>query len=412
MPRRGKSGVVIAIALLAAIVVPASAAGQPSASVINGDEAAAGAAPFLAFISYRDSIDNRACSGSVVASNVVLTAAHCVLRDGFQAAVDPRFFRVVTGNVHYLAEPRTISTVTGFAVAPNFRAEPPLPAPLAGDVAVLILARPISSPPVRLASAKVWSTGTPVVFAGWGESGIANAGDVLRTGKGSVQSDSYCVAHFAQHDPSQQICVQDTLEHRYAACHGDSGGPLLMTAPGTVDEPLQIGIDSFGTAVCSPEAPFFFARADVVASWVAAIIAANPPSSPPAPPAPPAPAAPAAAPAPSAPVDLTPHRALPRITAGAARAKATAALRRRLGAQFAGRREYEIACEEINVHKQECRVHWRTVGTRYRGTVTVFGVLIAGKVAWRTPYTLTATTCGRKQAARARPGCKVRTLRG
>jgi secreted trypsin-like serine protease len=408
MLRLGKSVVVIAIALLTAVIAPAAAAAERSTNVINGDEAGAGSLPYLAFVSYRDSIDNRACTGSVVASNVVLTAAHCVLRDGYEAAVDPAYFRVVTGNVHYSADPRTISTVTSFAVAPNFRAEPPLPAPVAGDVAVLVLARPISSPPVRLATSKVWSAGTPVVFTGWGESGIPNAGDVLRSGKGSVQGDSYCIAHFSRHDPSQQICAQDTLEHRYTTCHGDSGGPLLMTAPGTVDEPLQIGVASFGTADCSPEAPSFFARADVVAPWVSAIIAANPPASPLAPPAPPAPSSPA----PSSSADLTPRKALPRIAAGTARVKATAALRRRLDARFAARRDYEIACDEINVHKQECRVHWKAVDSRYRGTVTVFGVFVAGKIVWRTPYSLTAVTCGPKKAGHGRPACQTRRFRG
>ncbi len=400
MRRRGKTAVVIVIALLAAVIAPTGAAGEGSTAVINGDEAGAGTFPFLAFISYSDSVDNRACTGSVIAANVVLTAAHCVLRDDYQTAVDPAHFRVVTGNVHYLAEPRTVSTVTSFAVAPNFRVEPPFPAPVAGDAAALVLARPISSPPVRLATSKVWSAGTPVAFVGWGESGIPDAGDVLRTGSGSVQSDSYCIAHFGQHDPSQQICAQDTLEHRYTTCHGDSGGPLLMTAPGTMDEPLQIGIASFGTAVCSPEAPSFFARADILASWAAAIIAANPPASPPTPPAPPPPA------------DSTSRQGRPRITAGVARAKATAALRRHLGARFAGRRDYEIACDEINVHKQECRVHWKTVGSRYRGTVTVFGVFVAGKIVWRTPYSVTAVTCAPKKALRGRAVCQTRTFRG
>ncbi len=412
MSHRGISAAVTAIASLAAIVFPAGAAGQPTTSVISGDEAAAGSFPYLALVSYRDSIDSRLCSGSVVASNVVLTAAHCVLRDGFEAAVDPAHFRVVTGNVHYLAEPRTISTVTSFAVAPSFRAEPPFPAPLAGDVAVLVLAQPISSPPVRLATSKTWSAGTPVVFAGWGESGIPSAGDALRSGRASVQSDSYCVARFARHDPSQQICIQDTLEHRYAACHGDSGGPLLMTAPGTVDEPLQIGIDSFGTAVCSPEAPSFFARADVVASWVAAIVAANPPALPPAPPAPPVTPAPASSQAPTGGADPTRRRTRPRISAGMARTKATAALRRGLGARFAERRGYEIACDQVNVHKQDCRVGWKTVDSRYRGTVTVFGVFAAGKVVWRTPYTVQATTCRPRQTVRGRLACQVRTFRG
>ncbi len=398
MSRRGISVAVIAIAAVAAIVVPAGAAGQPTASVINGNEAAAGTFPYLAWIYYSDGVDNRVCTGSVVASNVVLTAAHCVLRDDFSATVDPAHFTVVTGNVHHLAQPHTSSAVTSLAVAPNFRTEAPLPTPLAGDAAVLILTQPTPSAPVRLATSREWSAGTPVVLVGWGETGIANAGDGLRVGTSSVQSDTYCATRFGHYDPSALICTQDTPAHRYAPCHGDSGGPLVMAAPGTAGEPVEIGIDSFGASDCSPEAPGFFTRADTVAAWVAGEIAANPPTFPP--------------PAPPAGVDLTPREPRPRITAGKARAKATAALRRGLGARFAGRREYEIVCDQVNLHKQECRVGWKTVDSRYRGTVTVFGLFVAGKVVWHAPYTVQATTCRPKKAVRSRPACQVRTFRG
>jgi secreted trypsin-like serine protease len=398
MSHRGISAVVIAIATMAAIVAPAGAAAQPSASVINGDEAAAGTFPYLAWIYYSDSIDNRVCTGSVVASNVVLTAAHCVLRDDFSATVDPARFAVVTGNVHHLAEPHTASAVSSLAVAPNFRIEPPIRTPLAGDAAVLILAQPTPSPPVRLATSQVWSAGTPALVVGWGETGIPNAGDALRVGKETVQADAYCQTRVSYYNPAALICAQDKLEHRYSGCHGDSGGPLVMTAPGTVDEPLEIGVTSFGASDCSPEAPGFFTRVDTVAAWVAGEIAAHPPTFPP--------------PAPPPGVDLTPREPRPRIAAGKARAKATAALRRGLGARFADRREYKIVCDEINVHKQECRVSWKTVDSRYRGTVTVFGLFVAGKVVWHTPYTVRATTCPPKKPVRSRPACPVRTFHG
>lgn len=401
MSRRGISVAVIAIASFVAIVVPAGAAGGASTSVVNGNEAEAGTFPYLAWIFYSDDIDHRVCTGSVVASNVILTAAHCVLRDDFSATVDPAHFTVVTGNVHHLAEPHTVSTVTSLAVAPNFRTEPPLRNPLAGDAAVLVLAQPTPSASVRLATSQVWSAGTPVLFVGWGETGIPNAGDVLRVGTGTVQGDAYCATRFSRYDPAALICAQDTLEHRYSGCHGDSGGPLLMTAPGTVDEPLEIGITSFGAADCSPEAPGFFTRVDTLADWVAGEIAANPPTFPPPPP-----------PAPPPGVDLTPREPRPPITAGKARAKATAALRRGLGARFAERREYKIVCDQINLHKQECRVGWKTVDSRYRGTVTVFGLFVADKIVWRTPYTVHATTCRPKNAVRSRSACSVRTFRG
>jgi hypothetical protein len=401
MSHRGISAALIAIAAVAAIVLPASAAARPAANIVNGDEAAAGSFPYLAWIFYSDEIDHRTCTGTVVAPNVVLTAAHCVLRNDFSPGLDPADFQVVTGNVHHLAQPHTVSTVTSFAVAPNFHAELPLSTPLGGDAAVLILAQPTPSPAVRLASSKVWAAGTPVVLAGWGETGLVNAGDVLRVGKGIVQSDASCSSHFSRYDPAALLCSQDTVENRYSGCHGDSGGPLLMTAPGTLDEPLEIGITSFGAPTCPTDAPGYFTRADTIAAWVAAEIAANPPVYPPPPTPPPPPG-----------VDLTPREPRPRVSGGQARSKATAALRRGLGARFAGRREYKVVCAEINLHKQECKVGWKAADSRYRGNVTVFGLFVGGEVAWRTPYTVHATTCKAPNAVRGRPACTVRTFRG
>jgi hypothetical protein len=44
--------------------------------------------------------------------------------------------------------------------------------------------------------------------------------------------------------------------------------------------------------------------------------------------------------------------------------------------------------------------------------ITVFGVIAGGKVVWKTPYEITATTCVPKKAADGHPACRVRTLRG
>jgi secreted trypsin-like serine protease len=410
MARRATSAVVVlGIALLVAIVGPAGAAGGPATNVFNGDEAVAGSYPFLAWIYYSDGIDNRTCTGTVVASNVVLTAAHCVLRNDWTNNLDPARFVVVTGNVHHLASPHTTSSVTSFAVAPSFRAEAGASHPRTGDCAVLILSQPTPSPPVRLATAQVWSAGTAVAMAGWGQTGLPDPGDGLRTGTSVVQGDSYCAAHLGEFEPALLLCIQDTAQNRYSGCQGDSGGPLLMTAPGTVSEPLEIGIVSFGPGNCSPELPSYLGRADVAQPWVEAEIAANPP--PPPAPEPPVPTG-----------DATPREPEPTISSARARARATAVLHGRLGASFLKRRNYVITCREVNLHKQECKVHWKAEDTRYSGVVTVFGTLVAGGVVWYAPYVVHATTCqakgskGSKGAkgttVRSRPSCRVRTFKG
>jgi Trypsin len=408
--RLGKSAVVIAIVLSVVVCTAAGAAARPTTNVVGGTEAAPGSFPFMAWIYYHDESDNRICTGTVVASNVILTAAHCVMRPNSGPLLSPAGFKIVTGSVHYTDPSRTVSDVAGLAVSPTFRTEPGRPAPLEGDAAILILAQPTSAPPLRLAAAREWSVGIPVEFAGWGETHTPNPGDGLRVGQTSIREEfAYCGNYLS----ASLICTLDVPQYRDSPCYGDSGGPLLMTAPGTAGEPLQIGISAaLASGECSPEAAAYFTRVDTVASWVAATIAANPPA-PAAPPSVPSRPHSSSPPPPPASHAHTTHRQVrPLISADQARAKANAALLDRLGPLFAARRGYKIVCHAINDHKQECRVHWQTPGGRYRGIVTVFGVIVGGKVVWKTPYVITATTCVRRQAAGGHPACRARTLRG
>jgi trypsin len=410
MARLGKSAVLVAIALSVVVCTAGGAVAQPTTNVVGGTEAAPGSFPFAAWIYYHDESDNRVCTGTVVASNVILTAAHCVMRPNSGPVLSPAGFKVVTGSLHYLDPARTVSDVAGLAVSPTFRTEPGRPAPLEGDAAILILAQPTSAPPVRLAAARVWSLGMPVEYAGWGETHTPNPGDGLRVGQTSIRE---AVADCGVYLSASLICTRDVPQFRDSPCYGDSGGPLLMTAPGTASEPLQIGISAaLGSGTCSPEAAAYFTRVDTVASWVAAMIVANPPAPvpPPSQPSPPHPSPPPPPPAP--PAHATHREVRPRISADQARTKANAALLDRFGALLAARRGYKMVCHEINTHKQECRVHWQTTGGHYRGTVTVFGVIVAGKVVWKTPYEITATTCVTTKAADGHPACRVRTLRG
>src|ERR1700751_821410 len=80
MARFGKGAVVIAIAVSVMVWTAAGAVAQPKKSVVGGTEAAPGSFPFMAWIYYHDELDNRVCTVTVVASNVILTAAHCVMR--------------------------------------------------------------------------------------------------------------------------------------------------------------------------------------------------------------------------------------------------------------------------------------------------------------------------------------------
>lgn len=353
----------LAALLLSAMLGPGAAAAAPAqASVVAGDPAVRGSFPYLAFVYFRDGEEAEGCSGTVVSSNVVLTAAHCVV----DAAGAPRraaAFRVVTGAVDREAGDRVLSTVAALAVHPEYAA--------GGeranwaDVAVLQLSRPVSAPAVRLATTQTWDPGTAALIAGWGKLAPDQAGPAatLHSGATAIQPADLCAAGAASFDPAGQLCVLDTAGQTRSACSGDSGGPLLVVAPGSVDEPLEIGIASFGASdSCSPSSPQYYTRADLVAPWVASEVAAM---------------------APSLANAATATAALPRLGRHRARAFAQAALREAFGAGFERGRGYSATCEAIEASKRACAVSWLGGRGGFAGWVTVYYAREADRVVWR-----------------------------
>jgi secreted trypsin-like serine protease len=360
----------LAALLLVAVLGPgAAAARQATASVIAGDQAVPGSFPYLAVVYFRDGGEAEACSGTVVSRNVVLTAAHCVV-DGAGSPHRPATFRVITGEVDWEVGDRVLSTVAAVAVHPEYAA--------AGeranwaDAAVLQLSRPVAAPPVRLAGSEAWAAGSAALIAGWGKVGPAQPGPAatLHYGTTAVQSADFCAGQADRFDPAGQLCVLDAADQAHSACNGDSGGPLLVVAPGSSDEPLEIGIASFGASdSCDPGSPQYYTRADLVAPWVAAEVAAL------------APATPTVAAA-----------TLPRLGQRRAKGLARAALAEAFGAGFERGSGYSSECEAIAASKRACAVSWQGGRVRFAGWVTVYYALEANRVVWR--YTIRVKRIG------------------
>jgi secreted trypsin-like serine protease len=346
-----------ALLLLAAISPAAASASTAAASVVNGQRAVRGSFPSLAFVYFQTGGEGEACTGTVVASNLVLTAAHCVVDEASGAQRPPAGFRVVTGSVDWQGGERTVTPVAAVAIHPDYA--PGGEHPHWADAALLQLARPVAAPPVALAGTEAWGPGSAALIAGWGALG---AGQVvparLRDATTTVQSAAYCGEGASSFDPSGQLCVLDA-GGAHAACTGDSGGPLLVTDPAS-GEPLEIGIASFAVSdSCDPGSPQYYTRADFVAPWVGAEIAAL------------------------APVPSTTGAVLPRLGRRLAKGYARAALRRDLGGSFAGASAYSAQCEEVEPSKRACAVSWNGGAFRYGGQVTVYYALESNRVVWR-----------------------------
>jgi hypothetical protein len=275
-------------------------AAAEKAQIIGGASAASDTFGMMAFVYYDDGTDAFACSGTVLSSNVILTAGHCGEDTGTGVVYHPSGYQVVTGSVDWAdSAVRQVSGVQQVIVNPGFDISS-----LQYDATLLVLNTPTTAPAVTLATNPVdvstLNAGSPAMIAGWGAT--VPGGSVvepLRYANTVIQSAGYCIGqatYFDENfDAATELCAQNYPYNDRGSCHGDSGGPLLATVGSQV---VEIGITSWAAATCSTAHADFFTRADAIEPWAGAWIQAVKPA--PTPPPTPAPVpAPAPAPAPS-----------------------------------------------------------------------------------------------------------------
>jgi hypothetical protein len=140
-----------------------------SASIVGGVSAVQGQLGFMAFVEHFDALGNPdfSCSGTVVSSNVVLTAGHCAVDESTGAVLDPSGYQVVTGAVDRTDTVNgRVSGVSRVIVDPAYNR-----AAMTNDAAMLVLSTPTTAPPIRLggsADQYLEQAGTRAFVAGWG----------------------------------------------------------------------------------------------------------------------------------------------------------------------------------------------------------------------------------------------------
>ena len=247
----------ILVAAVAAIVPAAQAAdidkpivdsAVAQARIINGTAAPEGSWPFI--VSLRHSSNNgHFCGGSVIAGNLILTAAHCVTNPGTEQ-------KVAAGSLYVVAKQTRLDQGTGellqvaqVVINPSYVATS-----FTGDAALLVLKGRTTAPAIALAddafessalATKAWAW-----TAGWGSTtpNVPTAGNdgarwpnqlmatALRISTPAACNALYGGANFT----TWNLCVgrEDST-----FCNGDSGGPHVVQA--TDGTWRQIGITSF-----------------------------------------------------------------------------------------------------------------------------------------------------------------------
>ena len=240
----------LAALLLLVVAVPsARAAVVYEPQITNGEDADAGAFPYMVALlssGVEDRFQAQFCGGSVIAAEWVLTAAHCVVSEGELSPADA--IDVLIGSVNLLAADGDRVAVSEIVAHPEYDEST-----MQNDLALLHLATATAAEPLPWATDGVFEAGgTTVTLTGWG--GLTTDQDDqtyatrLQVADMPIVDDDECATELgSDFDAVAMLCAgapEDDADGGIDACQGDSGGPLVATDPD--GDRVQVGIVSFG----------------------------------------------------------------------------------------------------------------------------------------------------------------------
>ncbi|PRW64897.1 S1 family peptidase [Actinopolyspora mortivallis] len=198
-------GVFTAFFAALGMTAPANAADEPEPMIVGGHDAT----QQYSFMASLQSGGSHLCGASLIESDWVVTAAHCV-RSGGNYSV-----RIGSNDRASGGEQATVTEV--------------IPHP-SSDLAVLRLGRQVNSQPIDIAS-EAGAVGTSTRIIGWGqtcpERGGCGAPRTLQELDTSIVPDREC----AGIDGANEICTNNPGNDS-GACYGDSGGPQIKGSRG------------------------------------------------------------------------------------------------------------------------------------------------------------------------------------
>jgi len=227
--------------------------------IVGGAPATPGQLPYQISLLYGG---RHICGGSIIAQNVVVTAAHCVEGDS------PRDLQIVAGEHDRSQTSGNEQTIQVVRIAVHEQYD--VPTQFANDIALLFLSttNPLVfddfSRPVALPTQEQ-QTSVDIIVSGWGTTSQGGSlPNILQWVQLPIVSDETCRMNYAGETILDSMLCAGFPQGGRDSCQGDSGGPLVTVGANN----YLAGVVSWGYGCAQPNYPGVNTEVSYFVNWI------------------------------------------------------------------------------------------------------------------------------------------------